>query len=105
MFLANRIVLLLCLVLSVAIFSCRPEKVCSGLNPETGKYNTHKRLRKGGKGLSSKPERNSLRHRKQMMKKKREFSAKGRYGGGFHIFGGSAHASVSAGGSSNMQKN
>lgn len=79
---------LVLLAVSLAFASCKHE-VCSGLNPEVGKYNTTKRLGKGGRSLKSKPEKDALKRRRQRLKNrdKDRFSAKGRYGGGFHIFG------------------
>lgn len=106
LFSARRFCILLLLISSV-LLSCGPRKLCSGLNPEIGKYNTSKRLNKGGRTLKSKPERDSLRRRKKSMKSKGGFSAKGRYGGsgGIHIFGGgSIGGRGSVSGSANAQK-
>ena len=85
------------------IFSCAPYKVCSGLNPVTGSYNSSKKMRKGRKSLHSDPERSAYTHRQKEMKKKnavngRNHSTMGgaiKAGGGFsfHIGGGGAHAS------------
>lgn len=103
----KRLFPLFILIASLVISSCGSEKLCSGLNPEIGKYNTSKRLNKGGKSLKSKPERESLRRRKKQVKKKKGgFSAKGRYGGGIQIFGGGLRGSgsISGGGSANVQQ-
>ena len=100
---------LLPLVFLFAFASCAPEKPCSGLNPEIGKFNTARTLRKGRKTVHSKPEKKAVHHReKQVKAKKQKFSAKGKYGGGasggfhFHI-GGHVGGRASGGGSANVQ--
>jgi hypothetical protein len=67
--------------------ACTPEKPCSGLNPEIGKFNTARRIHKGRKSVHSKPEKKAVHHReKQVKSRKKSFSAKGRYGANGRIF-------------------
>ena len=86
--------------LLVGFASCGHEKVCSGLNPEIGKYNTSKKIRKGKRAVHSNPEKEAVkRHSKQVKHKKPRNGGKSvplNHGifGGIHI-GGSAFASGS----------
>ncbi|MDQ3111137.1 MAG: hypothetical protein M3R17_14685 [Bacteroidota bacterium] len=91
----------------IAVVSCGPHKVCSGLNPEIGKYNTSKKIRKGKRSLHSGPEKEAYRHRVKSMKKKKQRG--GKAGGarkgffGIHIGGGGRRSGGSIGGSGNIQ--
>lgn len=64
-------VLIRCLVFifAISLASCGPPKVCSGLNPEIGKYNTSKKIRKGKRSLHSGPEKDAYHRRSQQIKK------------------------------------
>ncbi|TND02580.1 MAG: hypothetical protein FD123_4042 [Bacteroidetes bacterium] len=89
----SRFSLLLILLCSLLAFpSCKPAKVCSGLNPELASHGTVKKVRKARKRVGSNPEREAMKRRESQMKHKKRFSAKGkrRGGGGFFsfIFGG-----------------
>jgi hypothetical protein len=100
-------------LLVIGFISCRHEKVCSGLNPEIGKYNTSSKVRKGRRQVHSGPEKQAVsRHAKQVKHKQPRNGGKSnpvRHGisGVFHFggrvsAGGSAH--VGGGGESNKQK-
>jgi hypothetical protein len=69
----------------VFTYSCGPHKVCSGLNQELGKNDTKKRLRKNGRKLKSKPERDSHRRRKVSVKRQGHDSSKRHAGGIFRL--------------------
>ena len=82
--------------LLVGFASCRHEKVCSGLNPEIGKYNTSKKIRKGKRAVHSNPEKEAVRRRTKQIKKRKPRGGKAvpvKHGifGSIHI-GGSAFA-------------
>lgn len=97
----------------VSVVSCGGEKVCSGLNPEIGKYNTSKKIRKGRRSVHSNPEKEAVkRHSKQVKHKKPRNGGKSvplNHGifGGIHI-GGSAYAGggahIGGGNENNQQK-
>ncbi len=98
-----------CLVflLVFSFVSCGTHKVCSGLNPEIGKYNTPKKIRKGSRSLHSGPEKEAYHRRAKKMKKKKSRSGKSvgvkRRLFTFH-FGGSAHIGGGGGGNVQAQK-
>lgn len=89
--------------------SCGPQKVCSGLNPEIGKYNTSKKVRKGRRSLHSGPEKEAYRRRAKQMKKKKARAGKsvllkGRFLN-ISIGGGrSRSGSIGGGGGGNVQQ-
>ncbi|CAN5433326.1 hypothetical protein BH09BAC5_BH09BAC5_01160 [soil metagenome] len=97
------------LLLAICIYSCKPTKPCSGLNPEIGKYNTSQKIRKGKRSLHSTPEKEAYRRRSKQLKHKKSRGGKAGAGGssGIHIFssGFSASAHVSGHASVNKQKN
>jgi hypothetical protein len=72
----RRFFVLLLLAFSVILASCRPHRVCSGLNPEIGKYNTKKRLNKGGRRLKSRPEKAAMKYRKKQLKHRKNATNK-----------------------------
>src|SRR5688500_7165912 len=65
-------------LLLLSFVSFGGHKVCSGLNPEIGKYNTSKKMRKGGHKLSSGPEKAAHRRRVKQMQKRRKRKAPGK---------------------------
>jgi hypothetical protein len=65
-----------------SIVSCGTREVCSGLNPEIGKYNTTQKIRKGKRHLHSGPEKDAYRHRVKTMKKRKPRGGKAGNGGG-----------------------
>ncbi|HTF02790.1 MAG TPA: hypothetical protein VK826_02160 [Bacteroidia bacterium] len=68
------------LLLAAMIFaSCGGEKICAGLNKETGKSNTSKGARRGNRGGYKTPGELSARDRqKKRIKKSKRRAAKGR---------------------------
>jgi hypothetical protein len=102
-------------LLFLSFVSCGPHKVCSGLNPEIGKYNTSKKMRKGGHKLSSGPEKAAHRRRVKQMQKKRRKKGPGKsvplrrrfikfnIGGGGNSGGGTVSGSI-GGGNDNKQQ-
>jgi hypothetical protein len=74
-----------CIIFLVVLSAsaCGPHKVCSGLNPEIGKYNTPQKIRKGKRSLHSGPEKDANRHRAKTMKKRKKRGGKAGNGGGF----------------------
>ncbi len=105
-----------CLVflLVFAFVSCGPHKVCSGLNPEIGKYNTPKKIRKGRRSLHSGPEKEAYHRRAKKMKKRKSRPGKSvpvkrgifsfRFGGSIHIGGGGGGVKVGGGGNVQAQQ-
>lgn len=103
---------LLILILILSFVSCTHEKVCSGLNPDIGTYNSSKKIRKGKRTAHSDPEREAIRRRKKTVKKQKSWGLskttgkpKGifHFGGRLHI-GGGGHVG-GGGGNISQQKN
>ncbi len=92
----TRFYLLLSMCFLLALPACKPHKVCSGLNPELATYGTVKRVKKAKRRMGSDPERKAVNHREKSMKKKKGFSAKGKYSkkGGLFNFRASGSAKV-----------
>jgi hypothetical protein len=104
------------ILIAFSIIGCEPHKVCSGLNPEIGKYNTSKKIRRGKRHLHSGPEKEAYRRRAKQMQKRRRKKRGGkavpvRHGIFIHIgvksrtAGGRFSGNIGNDGNSNKQKN
>lgn len=89
------------ILIAFSFASCGTPKVCSGLNPEIGKYNTSKKVRKGRRSLHSGPEKVAYNRRSKQIKKRKPRPAKSGSGKqglfNFHL-GGSGGGSIGGGG-------
>ncbi|CAN5907854.1 hypothetical protein BH11BAC7_BH11BAC7_08120 [soil metagenome] len=79
-------------LIAFSFVACGPRKVCSGLNPEIGKYNTSQKLRKGRRKLHSGPEKEAYHRRTKQIKKRKSHPGKSGSGGGLFSFQSSGAA-------------
>lgn len=90
------------IVIVFSFASCGTHQVCSGLNPEIGKYNTSKKIRKGRRSLHSGPEKSAYSRRAKQVKKRKSRvgnSTVGKQGVfNFQVGGGRRSGSGSIGG-------
>lgn len=78
------------LLFFISFAACKPQKVCSGLNPEIGKFNTVEKIRKGKRSTHSTLEKDAVQRRKKQVKKHKSWGLSKTTGSqkkGIHIGG------------------
>ncbi|MCX6310989.1 MAG: hypothetical protein NT084_05060 [Bacteroidetes bacterium] len=93
-------------MLLFSFIACQHEKVCSGLNPETGKYNSYSKVRKGKRTAHGNPEKQAIRRRQKSIRKQKGWNLSKTTGKptGVFQFGGSVHGGGSSSGGANVSQ-